>query len=105
MAIQQTIDIVERFFSAIERLVADGALNGTKTFTNRYGIDRRNFLLLKREPNRMQFQSGWLTILVDDFGVSPEWLLTGKGAFYRPKKGKIGKSSANANNTTSQVIQ
>jgi hypothetical protein len=98
MAIQQTIDIVNRFYSAIDHLTNDGALHGTATFTKRYGIDRRNFLLQKKQPERMQFQAGWLEILVDDFGVSPDWLLTGNGDFYR----KIGKLPANINKASSQ---
>ena len=75
-------EIVKRFFEAIYRLKADRKIRGKQTFTNRYGINRWNMLTLEKEPERDIFQAAWLFYLVRDYGVSPTWLLTGKGYFY-----------------------
>lgn len=74
--------IVKRFFEAIYRLKTDRKIRGKQTFTNRYGINRWNMLTLEKEPERDIFQAAWLGYLVRDYGVSPLWLLTGKGDFY-----------------------
>ena len=78
--------IVTRFFEALTRLKADKLIRGTKTFTERYGINRWNFITLSREPHRDIFQAAWLGYLVTDYGVSADWLLTGKGNFYRRRR-------------------
>lgn len=75
--------IVVRFFEALQRLITDKRIRGKQTFTRRYGINRWNMLTLQKEPSRDIFQVGWLYYLVNDFGVSPRWLLTGEGEFYR----------------------
>lgn len=74
--------IVKRFFEALYRLKTDRKIRGKQTFTNRYGINRWNMLTLEKEPERDIFQTAWLGYLVRDYGVSPMWLLTGKGDFY-----------------------
>ena len=78
--------IVKRFFQALYRLKADRKIRGKQTFTNLYGINRWNMNTLEKEPDRDIFQVAWLTYLVNDFDVSPLWLLTGRGDFYRTKK-------------------
>lgn len=75
-------EIVKRFFEALYRLKTDRKIRGKQTFTNRYGINRWNMLTLEKEPERDIFQTAWLGYLVRDYGVSPMWLLTGKGDFY-----------------------
>lgn len=75
-------EIVKRFFEALYRLKTDRKIRGKQTFTNRYGINRWNMLTLEKEPERDIFQAAWLGYLVRDYGVSPIWLLTGKGDFY-----------------------
>lgn len=75
--------IVLRFFAALDRLIADGVLRGLKTFTSRYGINRWNFATMKKDISRGgNFQPVWLAYLVDDFKVSPHWLLLGDGDFW-----------------------
>ena len=44
------VDIVVRFFSAIDRLKADGCIGGLKTITDRYGINLS--LIHISEPTR-----------------------------------------------------
>lgn len=77
--------IVKRFFEALYRLKADHKIRGKQTFTREYDINRWNLNTLEKEPERDIFQVSWLSFLVRDFGVSPMWLLTGRGDFYQKK--------------------
>lgn len=83
----QTTDsqkIIIRFFEALQRLKADKRIRGKQTFTRDHGINRWNMNSLEKDPSRDIFQPAWLTYLVNDYGVSPQWLLTGMGDFYAP---------------------
>lgn len=75
--------IVLRFFEALDRLKSDRVIHGHATFSNRYGIDRRNLMRLHDDPSSDIFQPAWLEALVRDYKVSPLWLITGEGAFLR----------------------
>lgn len=75
--------IVDRFFEALRTLKAQRVIRGVKTFTDLHGINRRNLSQLDKDRSRDIFQPAWLTYLVEDYGVSPLWLLTGRGEFYR----------------------
>ena len=44
--------IVARFFDAIARLKAQKVIRGTKTFADRYGINRRNLYSLLLDHSR-----------------------------------------------------
>lgn len=77
--------IVKRFFAALCRLKDDRKIRGKQTFTRRYGINRWNLNTLEKEPDRDIFQGAWLSYLVNDYDVSPLWLLTGRGDFYIKK--------------------
>ena len=82
----QTTDsqrIILRFFEALRRLKADRKIRGKQTFTREHNINRWNMNSLEKEPSRDIFQAAWLTYLVDDYGVSAQWLLTGRGNFYK----------------------
>lgn len=78
------IEIVERFCQAIERLKQDKCIGGLKTITERYGINRWNFISLRKAPEEChgRFRSAWIAYLVRDYHVSPYWLLLGDGDFY-----------------------
>lgn len=101
---QNDTRVIERLFQAIGRLKDDRVIAGKKTFCDHAGINRRNLWHLEQDPSRGIMQVGWLTILVTDFKVSPLWLLTGEGKFYRDgwtaemvaQQAKVCKKSANA---------
>lgn len=76
--------VVARFFEVLEELRRQKKIRGMKTFTDLYGIDRRNMAKLKKDYSRDIFQVEWLGVLVEVYGVNAEWLLTGKkGMFTR----------------------
>ncbi len=74
--------IVGRFFEALEWLKATKQIRGIKTFTDRYGINRRSLRRLQVTPGTNDFKAAWLTYLVRDFGISADWLLTGEGQMH-----------------------
>lgn len=82
MQTEDSQKIVNRFFEALQRLKEDGKIRGKQTFTRRHNINRWNMITLEKDHRRDIFQSAWLTYLVNDYGVSPTWLLTGTGEFY-----------------------
>lgn len=82
----QTADsqrIVKRFFEALQRLREEKKIRGKQTFTRAHNINRWNMNTLEKDPSRDIFQPAWLAYLVNDYGVSPLWLLTGRGNFYK----------------------
>lgn len=71
--------IVKRFYQAIEHLIEYKILWGKKTFCVEYSINTWNFNTVQKNPESDMFQIAWLGYLVKDYGISAEWLLTGKG--------------------------
>ncbi|MDR2936660.1 MAG: hypothetical protein LBU80_04890 [Rikenellaceae bacterium] len=86
MKTPDTVEIVKRFYEALAFLIASKAIRGKKTFTDRYGINRWNFNTIQKQPDNGMFQVAWLGYLVKDFGVSAEWLLTGRGGMLQTGK-------------------
>lgn len=74
-------EIIARFFAALERLASDGCIRGLKTFADRYHTNRGNMSVMRSTLSGIHLE--WLTFLVRDYMVSPLWLLTGEGTFYR----------------------
>ena len=66
-----------RFFQAIDALMAEGI--SQRTICGKTRIDRRN-LFAYREMGRVPL--AWVISLVIEFGISAEWLLTGKGKMF-----------------------
>ncbi|MDR3245004.1 MAG: hypothetical protein LBT50_01065 [Prevotellaceae bacterium] len=79
---EESQKIVARFFEAIYALKETKIIHGKMNFTERYGINNRNFWLLEQDKSRDIFQVSWLSYLVNDYGISPEWLITGKGEMF-----------------------
>lgn len=83
MQTEDSQKIIKRFFEALYRLKDEHRIRGKQTFTRDHDINRWNMNSLEKDPARDIFQPAWLTYLVEDYGVSPLWLLTGRGSFYK----------------------
>lgn len=79
MQTEDSQKVVGRFFEALYRLKDLGIIRGKKTFTERFGVNRWNLISLEKDHSRDIFQPAWLTYLVNEYGVSAQWLLTGHG--------------------------
>ena len=90
--------VIRRFFEALYALKDRKEIRGKQTFTNQYGINRWNLNSLEKDMSRDIFQVAWLTYLVRDYGVSSQWLLTGRGEMFpsQKKQATNGKASAPA---------
>lgn len=82
MQTEDSQKIVARFFEALDRLKTDRVIRGKQTFTREFNINRWNLNTLSKDYTRDIFQPAWLTYLVEKYGVSSLWLLTGRGEFY-----------------------
>ena len=71
--------IIKRFFEALYYLKSERIIKGKQTFTVKFKINRWNMNTLEKDMSRDMFQPAWLAYLVDDYGVSATWLLTGRG--------------------------
>lgn len=74
--------ITGRFFEALTWLKESRQIRGIKTFTDRYGINRRSLRRVQESPETNSLKVAWLTYLVRDFGINADWLLTGEGRMY-----------------------
>lgn len=74
--------IVERFFKVLEFLKASKEIRGLKTFCDLYDINRRNLIFCKTNPESGMFKLTWLAILIKEYNVSSEWLMTGYGEMF-----------------------
>lgn len=84
--------ISKRFLECLSRLKADGRITGVYQFCERYGINRRNLSQLYKDPSRQIFKPSWLYFLVRDFGISADYLLTGRGSVYMVSEEKRAKN-------------
>lgn len=79
----ETLSIIERFFNSISFLVSAKKIRGKATYCRLYDIDRRNFEAQFKNHSAGHFQVSWLLGLINDFNISAEWLLTGKGDMFK----------------------
>jgi hypothetical protein len=79
----ETIELTDRFFSALNALSQQKVIRGKATFVKRYGLDLRNFY--KVQEHQIRIKPEWLVYLVRDYNVSSEWLLMGRGGMFGKK--------------------
>lgn len=82
MNTQESILVIRRMYIALDTVIQQGRIRGVNTFTREHDINRWNFLTVRKKPESDMFQVSWLTYLVNDFGVSATWLLTGRGDMF-----------------------
>lgn len=78
--------VVNRFFEAVDALIARGDIRGIQTYCDLYEIDKRNFYKQRSDEDRGIFQVSWMVPLVTEYKVSAAWLLTGKGTMFKNAK-------------------
>ena len=78
---REQAEVRARFFAALAMLTSGGTkvMRGKATFCRKYGINRRNLWTMERNPQAGFLEAAWLVYLVRDYGVSADWLLTGRG--------------------------
>lgn len=93
MQTEDSQKVIRRFFEALYHLKSLRIIRGKQTFTARFGINRWNMNSQENNPASGIFQTAWLTYLVEEYGVSAEWLLTGRGEIMergtRKSKGEV----------------
>jgi len=71
-----------QIFRGVRCLACDGRNEDTDVLPEG-GIDKRNFY--KKRDNtdsRREIPTAWLTFIVEHYGVSPRWLLIGRGQMF-----------------------
>ena len=71
----------DRFFEAYALLVSQGATHKSR-FCREIGSDRRNFDKQMADHSRRILKAEWLGVMVLLYGVSADWLLTGRGSMF-----------------------
>lgn len=70
--------VTDRFFEAYADLLDLGRTNQAR-LCRELGCDRRNFDKQAADHARRILRPEWLSVLVLQYGVSADWLLTGRG--------------------------
>lgn len=79
---EETIAVIERFFEALDKIIALNHIAGIQTYCNEYDIDKRNLYTQRNDLNRGYFEVFWILPLIKDFNVSTEWMLFGEGKMF-----------------------
>lgn len=77
--IETHAEVVSRFFQAYQYLIDNKIVSTRVEFCQMLNIDRPNFMKQQKDHSRCIIKLHWLTFMVERFGISAEWLLTGKG--------------------------
>lgn len=75
----ESIQIIDRFYKAINMLIDNGALKSKREFALTYKIEYTSFSRCEHEQESDRFQLSWISYLVTNYPVSLEWIMTGKG--------------------------
>lgn len=81
---QYTLDIMERFFIAVEACHKANLLKPLSNYFAEIGVFKNNFYIQRKDRTRGYFEVGWITPLIRDCGVSASWILTGQGTMFVP---------------------
>lgn len=80
---KEGIEVTKRFFEAIDILKAQKRMRGLLTFTKAHSINYWNINTVRNQPDVSVLKPEWITYLVLDYGISAEWVLTGRGGMFK----------------------
>jgi hypothetical protein len=103
---EESQKIIKRFFEALYALKKQKIIHGKSAFIKRYGINSRNLWQLEQDISRDIFQVAWLANMVNDYGISAEWLLTGEGKMFnktRQKEEQVADNSLISADVNQQI--
>jgi hypothetical protein len=76
-------EIQNRFFKALNVLIRQGKIHTLNSFCLKYGLHKSKYYELRDGGNYKFIDIDALNYLVKDYGVSADWLLTGKGTMFK----------------------
>ncbi len=88
----EILSIQRRFFEVLDLMISAKRLAGLQTFCKEHGLNRVKYSNIRTEmhnPEKAKLTNykvidlDALAYLCQDFNVSPEWLLSGKGKMFR----------------------
>ncbi len=86
---QETIDIQDRFFMTIDKLIEMNKISGLQPFCAKYGLNPKKYSSIRsqirgQEGNHLYkiIDIQALAYLARDYKVSAKWLLTGKRSMF-----------------------
>lgn len=75
--------IGQRFVTCLETLKETGRIKHYSDIYTPLRVERGNFAKQMNNPSRAILRPSWLSLLVEQYNVSPLWLLTGRGKILR----------------------
>ena len=72
------VTITDRWFKAYDDLLEAGRVS-QRQMCRELEVDRRNFCQQQKDHTRRILRVEWLSHIVEHYGVSARWLLTGDG--------------------------
>lgn len=95
---QKSVDIQERFFYAINLLKSSKKIKSLKAFCEEYGLLKHRYYNIRtglRNPEKTNKPNGGMNYkfididaiayLVEDYDISADWILNGKGGIFNKK--------------------
>jgi hypothetical protein len=89
--IRPEIDLInKRFFQAIEILMKNNKLESLRAFCHGHDLTPAKYYEIRKSLDQKEKSTRYrlidmdaLSYLVNDYGISAEWLLTGKGSIFK----------------------
>lgn len=79
----ETVAVMERFFQALDAIIEAKMIRGVQTYCNEFGINKRHLYVQRKDLFKGFFEIYWIMPMIQKFGVSPDWLLFGKGDMFK----------------------
>lgn len=78
----ESVEIINRFYQAINMLIDNGTLKSKRAFALANGIEYTSFSRCEREQESDRFQLAWIAYLVKDYPINVAWIMTGEGGMF-----------------------